>query len=106
MGLATLGMMMIAIGVFFSSLTRNQILAAIGTFCTLFLLVVLTTLAYREAAVRGRGWDEAIRFVSVLDQAHAFGTGELDIRFLALHLSATVFMLFLTVKVLEARKGF
>jgi ABC-2 type transport system permease protein len=105
-GLATFGMMFVSIGVFFSSLTRNQILAAIGTFCTLFLLVVLTTLAYREAAMRANGWDEAIQFVSVLDQAHSFASGELDIRFLALHLSATAFMLFLTVKVLEARQGY
>src|SRR5947209_8764842 len=44
-GLTTLGMMFVAIGLFFSSLTRNQIIAAIWTFVVLFLLVILTLLA-------------------------------------------------------------
>ena len=38
-GLTTLGMMFVAIGLFFSALTRNQVVAAIWTFVVLFLLV-------------------------------------------------------------------
>src|SRR4051794_11541517 len=45
-GLTTLGMMFVAIGVFFSALTRNQIIAAIWTFAVLFLLVLMTLLVY------------------------------------------------------------
>jgi ABC-2 type transport system permease protein len=101
-GLTTLGMMFVAIGVFFSSLTRNQILAAIGTFAALFFLVVLTMLAYADAVSRQTGWAEALRFVSVVNQVHTFATGELDLRYLALHVSVTVFMLFATIKVLES----
>ena len=41
LGLTTMGMMMVAIGLFMSSLTRNQIVAAIWTFVVLFLMVVL-----------------------------------------------------------------
>jgi ABC-2 type transport system permease protein len=103
-GLATLGMMFVAIGLFFSALTRNQIVAAVGTFVVLFMVVLLTLLVYKDAADRQTGWAEAFRFLSVIYQVHQFGTGQLDLRFLALHLSVTVFMLFLTVKILEIRR--
>jgi ABC-2 type transport system permease protein len=104
-GLTTLGMMFVAIGLFFSSLTRNQILAAIGTFVSLFLIVVLTMLAYADAVVRQTGWAEWLRFVSVINQVATFGTGQLDLRYVALHLSVTAFMLFGTVKILESRQA-
>jgi ABC-2 type transport system permease protein len=102
-GLTTLGMMFVAIGLFYSALTRNQIVAAIGTFATLFLIVVLTMLAYGDAVGRNTGWAEPLRFVSVINQVYTFGTGQLDLRYVALHLSVTAFMLFGTVKVLESR---
>lgn len=104
-GLTTIGMMFVAIGVFFSSLTRNQIVAAIGTFVVLFGLVLLI-MVYDVAHDRGSSWADALRFVAVLFQVTSFGTGQLDVRYLALHLSVAVFMLYLTVKVLQARRGF
>lgn len=104
-GLTTIGMMFVAIGLFFSSLTRNQVLAAVGTFVVLFLLVLLTSLVYQYALDRRASWADAIRFGALLVQVHAFGSGQLDLRFLAMHLSVAAFMLFLTVKVLQFREG-
>ncbi len=104
-GLTTIGMMFVSIGLFFSALTKNQIIAAIGTFVVLFLIVLLTMLAYSYAMERREPWAEAVRFVALLYQVHAFGNGQLDLRFLGLHLSVTAFMLFLTVKVLQLRQG-
>ena len=49
------------------------------------------------------GWAEGVRFSSVLYQIQSLGMGQFDLRFLALHLSVCVFVLTLTVKVLEAR---
>ncbi len=46
---------------------------------------------------------DGIRFVAVLDQIQSFGLGQLDFRFIAVHLSVCIFMLSLTVKVLETR---
>jgi ABC-2 type transport system permease protein len=102
-GLTTLGMMFVSIGLFFSALTRNQIIAAIWTFVVLFLLVVLTLLMFHSAAQRPGGWSDALRFVAILFQVQSFGSGQLDLRYLALHLSVTAFMLYLTVKTLETR---
>jgi len=104
-GLTTIGMMFVSIGLFFSALTKNQVVAAIWTFVVLFLLVVLTLLAYTYAAERQAGWAEAVRFTAVLYQVQAFGSGKLDLRYLTLHLSVTAFMLFLTVKTLQTRRA-
>ncbi len=47
-GLTTMGMMFVAVGLLFSSMTRNQIVAAIWTFVVLFLLIVLMPLVLRS----------------------------------------------------------
>jgi ABC-2 type transport system permease protein len=104
LGLTTIGMMFVAIGLFFSSLTRNQIVAFIGTFVALFL-IILTSWLYEVGVARGASWAEAVRFSALMFQVHSFGAGQLDVRFLAMHLSVAVFMLFLTVKVLQFRQG-
>jgi ABC-2 type transport system permease protein len=104
-GLLTIGMMFSAIGLFFSSLTRNQLIAAIWTFVILFLLIVLTYLVHNYALERRAPWADAARFLTILYQARTFGLGQLDLRFLVLHLSVAAFMLFATVKVLQYRQG-
>ncbi len=103
-GLTSIGMMFVSIGLFFSSMTRNQIIAAIWTFVVLFLIIVLTLLVYGFAAERQASWAEAARFTAVLYQVQSFGAGKLDLRYVTLHLSVTAFMLYLTVKVVESRR--
>jgi ABC-2 type transport system permease protein len=104
-GLTTIGMMFVSIGLFFSALTKNQIIAAIWTFVVLFLVVVLTLLLNVYAASQQASWADAVRFVSVLYQVQEFGSGKLDLRYLTLHLSVTAFMLYLTVKTLQTRRA-
>jgi len=104
-GLATMGMMFVAIGVFFSALTKNQVVAAIWTFVVLFLLVVMSLLAYFYAAQQQAGWADAARFVAILYQVQSFGLGRVDLRTVALHLSVCVFMLYATTMIFAARRG-
>jgi ABC-2 type transport system permease protein len=104
-GITTIGMMFVAIGLFFSALTKNQVIAAIWTFVVLFMLVGLTVLVYGYAAAQQASWAEAARFTAILYQMQSFGAGKLDLRYLTLHLSVAAFMLYLTVKVLESRKA-
>ncbi len=58
-GLTTMGMMFVAVGLLFSAMTRNQIVAAIWTFVALFCMIVLVPLtllfAARTAGRLGRG---------------------------------------------------
>ncbi len=104
-GLTTMGMMFMAIGLFLSSLTKNQIIAAIWTFVVLFLMVVLLPVAYQFAVRQHAAWADGLRFLSVLYQIQSFDMGQVDFRYLAIHLSVCVFVLSLTVKVLEMRTG-
>jgi len=103
LGLTTMGMMFIAIGLLLSSLTRNQIIAAIWTFVALFVLVVIFAVAYQFAERRNSGWADGIRFVAILHQIQSFSTGQLDLRYLTVHLSVCVFVLSLTVKAIQMR---
>jgi ABC-2 type transport system permease protein len=105
LGLTTMGMMFMAIGLFLSSLTKNQIIAAIWTFVILFSMVVLVPVAYLFAARQHAVWADGLRFLAVLYQIQSFGLGQVDFRYLALHLSVCVFVLSLTVKVLQMRTG-
>ncbi len=104
-GLTTMGMMFVAIGLFFSSMTRNQIIAAIWTFVVLLFLVVMVPLVYLFAERQHASWAEGVRFSSVLSEVRSFAMGQLDLRHLALHLSVCVLMLSMTVKVLESRSN-
>ena len=103
LGLTTMGMMLVAIGLFLSALTRNQIVAAIWTFVVLFLMVLVVPLAFSYGVRQHTSWADGVRFVALLYQIQSLGLGQLDLRYLALHLSVCVFVLYLTVKVLEMR---
>jgi ABC-2 type transport system permease protein len=103
-GLASIGLMLVSIGLFFSSLTKNQIISAVLTFATMFVLIFVTLGAYHYALERRASWADAMQFVSVIDQVNTFGSGQLDLRFLAVHLSVAVPLLYLTTKVLQYRR--
>ncbi len=104
LGLTTIGMLFVAIGLFFSALTRNQIVAAIWTFAILFLLILVNTLLADYATLQRANWGEVIGFVSVINQLSTLGTGRLDLRYLAIHLSTCALMLYLTTKVVQFRR--
>ena len=96
-----LGMTFIAIGLFVSSLTENQLAAAIGTVAILLLLMVISLLN----SVIPVYW---IRFVlssiSVFARFQNFTQGVFDISALFYYLSISVAFLFLTVRVFDKRR--
>jgi ABC-type transport system involved in multi-copper enzyme maturation permease subunit len=91
-----------SMGIFFSSLTRNQMVAAGLTFDGLFILTLLffikTILPLDETKTA------ILAHMSYIDLWLNTFKGKLAGRELIFHLSAAVFWLFLTVKVLESRK--
>jgi ABC-2 type transport system permease protein len=103
LGLTTMGMEFIAIGLLLSALTRNQIIAAIWTFVILFVMVVIFPVAYLFASRQHTGWAEGLKFMAVLYQIQSLGMGQLDVRYLVLHLSVCLFVLSLTVKAIQMR---
>lgn len=103
-GLLSLGMMLISVGLFFSAITRNQVIAAIATFAALFVLILASAVVADLGAIRRASWAESAAAVSVLNQMTAFGSGRLDLRSLAIHQSITVLMLYLATKVVQYRR--
>ncbi len=103
LGIISLGALYVALGVFASALTRNQIIAAI---VALALGVSLFLLSFAAPALTGRSaWTAAIlRDLSLVEQMWEFARGVVDVRHLVFHLSVTVVFLFLTLKVIEARR--
>jgi ABC-2 type transport system permease protein len=104
-GLVTMGMMFVSIGLFLSSLTRNQIIAAIWTFVALLFLIVLFPITYLFAVQQHYAWSDGIRFLAIFFQIQTFGQGVFDLRYIAVQLSVCIFMLSLTVRVLEMRSS-
>jgi ABC-2 type transport system permease protein len=103
-GLALLftGASFVSMGLFFSSLTRNQIIAAV---LTLAGMLALTTLwIFRNSDIASPLWRtvfDKLCYLRVWDDSLS---GQLPLHDLVLHASVTIFWLFLTVKSLETRK--
>ena len=92
----------ISMGLFFSSLTRNQLTAAVLTFVGMLLLVAFFLL--QRIFDPGSVGFVLLQRVSFVDVWWHSLEGKLGMTDLIYHLSVTVFWLFLTVKVLELRK--
>ncbi len=97
---------LLAMGLFFSSLTGNQIIAAVLTF-----VGVMAHLAFyfMKFLLRGRIEEggvvhEALTFVNFFDLWQAALAGTIAPRHLIFHVSVAAFFVFTSVKILESRK--
>ncbi|MEY2787444.1 MAG: hypothetical protein RLZZ34_587, partial [Verrucomicrobiota bacterium] len=93
----------LSIGVFASSLTRSQIIAAMTS---LLIGIGLWTLSLRfsQTETTGDRWGRLMDHLSVTHHMQDFARGVIDGRALVFHLSVTVFFLFLTHRVIEMRR--
>jgi ABC-type transport system involved in multi-copper enzyme maturation permease subunit len=94
----------VAMGLFFSCLTRNQIIAAVLAFVGMIGFTSVYLVKFALPALRDGTWNEVLTYVSYIDLWVLSLQGQLAPRFLLFHLSAAVFFLFLSIKVLESRK--
>jgi ABC-2 type transport system permease protein len=96
----------IAMGVFFSSLTSNQIISAVLTFLGMMILICLYFLGSMLTADEGivGVLKNVFKAMSFIDMWFDTIRGKLALKDVAFHFSAAVFWLFLTVKVLESRR--
>jgi ABC-type transport system involved in multi-copper enzyme maturation permease subunit len=102
LALACSGAGFIAMGVFFSSLTRNQVASAILTFVG--MLVMTVVFIFNRAQSADSAWGVFLTHISYIDLWLRSLEGVVVPRLLVFHLSMAVFWLFLTTKVLEARR--
>jgi hypothetical protein len=92
----------VSMGVFWSSVTRNQLIAAVLTFVGMFTLTFIFFLKQNMAETDW--WRTVLTHTSYVDLWLNVLQGKLASRDLLFYLSSTVFFLFLSVKVLELRK--
>ena len=100
-GILLIGAAFIAIGLFVSSLTENQLVAAVGTMGILiFLLLVGLLTSYIDVyAVR-----VVIDWISIYSRFGNFSYGILDPATLVYYFSICFVFMFLTVRIYEKRR--
>ena len=92
----------ISMGLFFSSLTRNQVAAGV---ITAMGMMILTGVYFIKSFLSATSsWTTVLTYFSYIDLWRNTLQGKLALADLVFHVGITVFWLFLTVKVLESRK--
>jgi ABC-2 type transport system permease protein len=97
-GLALLSVTFVAVGLFTSSITQNQIIAAITCFGVLLLLYVISW----PAQAGGSQFGDLLRYLSLPDHFGQMVTGIIDTRDIVYFLSVIVVALFLTQRSVES----
>jgi ABC-2 type transport system permease protein len=100
LGLLLFGMVFLAVGLFASALTSNQIVSAVIAFVLLLLLYVISNATGLVSTDVGN----FISQLSVSDHFDPFTRGLIDLKDVVFYLSFSALVLFLTVEVLEARR--
>jgi ABC-2 type transport system permease protein len=100
LGLVLLGAVLIAFGSFISSLTDNQIVAAVVTFVIFLMLLLL------DISVRGSSSTvvEIVKYLSILQHHDDFAQGIIDTSSILFYLSMTTLGLFLTLRSLDSMR--
>jgi ABC-type transport system involved in multi-copper enzyme maturation permease subunit len=96
------GAAFLSIGLFFSSLTRYQIIAAIFTFAVMLPWTVM--FFFKQKLPMDSAWRTILTHMSWIDLWIESVQGTLSPRYLVFYASVAVFWLFCTVKVLESRR--
>ncbi len=100
LGLLLMGEAFIALGIFISSTTENQIIAAIITFGLLLLLWVIGWAANFTGPLVGKILNE----LSLVRHFDSFSKGVIDIKDVVFYLLFTFYCLFLTCRVIESKR--
>jgi ABC-2 type transport system permease protein len=100
LGLILLGGCFISVGLFISSLTKNQIVAGMVTFAVFLLLWIITWIG----SFSGPTVDRLTQYLSIVQHLDDFGKGVLDTTHIIYYLSFITFGLFLTAKSVDSER--
>jgi len=102
LGVALLGALFVSLGLFASTLTRNQIIAAVLAFTGLIILFGLPLL--RGLMISSSGFGAVIDHADLWQHMSFYSMGIVDTRHVVYELSLTGLFLFLSTKSLELNK--
>jgi len=100
LGLFLMGAAFMAVGIFFSSLTENQIVSAILTFGALLLFWILNWASYSAGGI----WKSVLNYLSFFQHFDDMTKGILDTTDIVYYISFFFFGLFLTHSVIQSRR--
>jgi gliding motility-associated transport system permease protein len=101
-GVLVIGQFLIAVGVLTSSLTKNQVTAALMSFALIFILLIVIN--WLGLLFQGGPINKIVKALSAFDYMEDFSRGILDVRPIVLYLSGTAAALFITTRAVESRK--
>ncbi len=99
-GLFLMGGAFISLGLFMSSLTENQIIAAVLSFASLMVLYMVGS----SSGFVGEKMGQFLEYVSILSHFETFARGVLDTSDITYYLLFAVFFLFLSMHSLESKR--
>jgi len=100
LGLLLLGGCFISVGLFISSLTKNQIVAGMVTFAVFLMLWIITWIG----SFSGPTMDKVTSYLSIIDHFDDFSKGVIDTTHLIYYISFMTFGLFLTAKSVDSER--
>lgn len=101
MAITLLGCYFLSVGVFASTLTKNQIIAAILTFA---MLIVIFSAGLLQNLSAEPQWREQLGYFNLWEHMEEFTKGIVDTRRIVYYVSATLFFLFLTTVSVSTKK--
>lgn len=96
-----MGAAFIAIGLFISSLTESQLIAAILTFAVSFILILLDGIT---AFFSSTALNKVVEWLSFNNRYYPFTIGVIDYSAIVFFLSVAAVFLFLTIRVLDKKR--
>jgi ABC-2 type transport system permease protein len=99
-GLLLMGGCFISVGLFISSLTKNQVVATMTTFAIFLLLWIITWIG----SALGPTGEKIAQYLSIVDHYDDFGKGVLDTTHFIYYVSFITFGLFLTAKSVDSER--
>ncbi len=101
LGFFLMGAAFIAVGLFVSSLTENQVISAVATFGVLLLLWLMDMIV---PFIQNRHIVSAVQWLSILQRFQDFTLGVLSLEPIVYYISFAVAFIFLTIRVLEKKR--
>ena len=101
LGIFFMGAAFIAVGIFISSLTENQLSAAVGTMAVLMIMIAI---AFLNSYIDSAFIRSILSWISIYDRFGNFCYGLFDFSALLYYISVCFAFIFLTVRVYEKRR--
>lgn len=101
LGVFLLGAAFLAIGIFLSSLTESQLIAAVSAMGVNVAMIMISAIA---SSVENSFWRMVMKWFSVVDRFAPFTAQMLDVSAIIYYISLAAIAIFLTTRVLEKRR--